>query len=244
MREYSFEGADDESAWDAWSEMEFAENSCGYADDFTPSGGLSIADVVRRLKQLDVPVEAIEVVVRVLDECQPCCLGETMQSLENAAHACATESGRITIADLAANLQMELNDDEGFTSPRILLALTAELWEIVAVNSKTAQHRCPKTEPPIKPIAPLPVQPDGGPNIGTNQVQPASEAWQMPLAIWREVRDYLRRACEDGNDPESEARLRVIGGMTTDAAHRVRVERAIQEGKPVPPEVRADYPAL
>ena len=39
-------------------------------------------------------------------------------------------------------------------------------------------------------------------------------------------------------------RLTALGGLTTDHAHRAQVERAVNEGEPVPMEVVRDYPDL
>ena len=61
------------------------------------------------------------------------------------------------------------------------------------------------------------------------------EVWRIPFPLWKEAVQVLR---EQGNT----ACLRKLGGMATDRAHRVRVERALQEGKPVPVEVLKDYP--
>jgi hypothetical protein len=74
--------------------------------------------------------------------------------------------------------------------------------------------------------------------------QTPQEAWQMPLAQWRKLRDELLRDWKENNNSKAQERLRAIGGMTSDAAHRARVKQAIEEKKPVPDDVRADYPDL
>ena len=63
------------------------------------------------------------------------------------------------------------------------------------------------------------------------------ESWQMTLVAWKQRVNELR----DLGDNEG---LRAIGGLGTDYAHRVRLESALAEGKPVPPEVLRDYPDL
>jgi hypothetical protein len=63
------------------------------------------------------------------------------------------------------------------------------------------------------------------------------ESWQMTLAEWRKIRAELQ-ACGDVEG------LRGIGGLGTEYAHRYRVEQALKQGKPVPPDVLKDYPDL
>ena len=63
------------------------------------------------------------------------------------------------------------------------------------------------------------------------------ESWQLTLAEWKQRRDELRELGDEGA-------LRAIGGLGTDHAHRVRLETALQQGKPVPQKVLADYPDL
>lgn len=80
--------------------------------------------------------------------------------------------------------------------------------------------------------------------IASMNGKPPAEPWQMTLSEWRQEVLRLKSQLQDMQDSEAEQRLRDIGGMTSDAAHRHRVKRAIEESKPVPPEVRADYPDL
>ena len=63
------------------------------------------------------------------------------------------------------------------------------------------------------------------------------ESWQMTLAEWKRIRDELRERGE-------EQALRAIGGLGSDAAHRVRLEKAFEQGKPVLKEALYDYPEL
>lgn len=74
------------------------------------------------------------------------------------------------------------------------------------------------------------------PRVETATERPR-EIWQIPLPEWKQLRDRLR---ENGD----EEGLRLIGGLTTDFAHRYNVEQARKAGKPVPPEVLNDYPDL
>jgi hypothetical protein len=59
----------------------------------------------------------------------------------------------------------------------------------------------------------------------------------MTLAEWRKIRAEL----EARGDVEG---LRGIGGHGTEYAHRYRVEQALKQGKPVPPDVLKEYPDL
>jgi hypothetical protein len=58
----------------------------------------------------------------------------------------------------------------------------------------------------------------------------------MTLMEWKRLCEEFRaRGDQDG--------LRAIGGKAT-GAHRYRVKAALEQGKPVPPEVLTDYPDL
>ena len=70
------------------------------------------------------------------------------------------------------------------------------------------------------------------------------EPWQVPLWVWGVRKERLQSLLRRTNDPRLEEELRAWGGMTTDYAHRHRVEEALRMGKAVPAVVLADYPDL
>jgi hypothetical protein len=70
------------------------------------------------------------------------------------------------------------------------------------------------------------------------------EPWQVALAAWRARKAYLRSWLRRSNDRGVKDLLRAWGGMTTDYAHKYRVQEALRMGKAVPCEVLRDYPDL
>jgi hypothetical protein len=68
--------------------------------------------------------------------------------------------------------------------------------------------------------------------------------WQMTLTEWRELRQSLQDRWNRTKDGSAEAALREIGGLTTDYAHKYRVNEALQQGLAVPSFVLAEYPDL
>jgi very-short-patch-repair endonuclease len=74
----------------------------------------------------------------------------------------------------------------------------------------------------------------GGPATPTS---PERQSWQMTLATWKKRREEL----QERGDIEG---LRAIGGLGADHAHRYRLQEALAQGKPVPPQVLRDYPDL
>ena len=70
------------------------------------------------------------------------------------------------------------------------------------------------------------------------------EPWQVALAAWRARKAYLRSWLRRSNDRGAKDLLRAWGGMTTDYAHKYRVQEALRMGKAVPCEVLRDYPDL
>lgn len=66
----------------------------------------------------------------------------------------------------------------------------------------------------------------------------AHQAWQLPLAEWRILREQLRNA----GDGEALKRIGGVGGH--DYAHKVKVMEAIQRGEVVSARVLVDYPDL
>jgi hypothetical protein len=69
-------------------------------------------------------------------------------------------------------------------------------------------------------------------------------AWDVPLAVWRTRKEYLQLMLLHSNDRGVEDLLRAWGGMTTDYAHKYRVEEAMRMGKRVPTAVLSNYPDL
>ncbi len=70
------------------------------------------------------------------------------------------------------------------------------------------------------------------------------EAWQVPLQVWRTRKEYLELMLRWSKDRRIEDLLRAWGGMTSDYAHKYRVEEAVKMGKAVPAQVLSDYPDL
>jgi hypothetical protein len=84
----------------------------------------------------------------------------------------------------------------------------------------------------------------GDPESDTKIAENQKEIWQMTFREWGALRDHFRKQFNATGNPLFFERLGRIGGRTTDAAHRYHVQNAIKNGKPVPMEVRADYPEL
>lgn len=63
------------------------------------------------------------------------------------------------------------------------------------------------------------------------------EAWQLPFAEWKRLREQLR----DAGDQEALVR---IGGAGHEFAHKVQVMKALQRGEVIPNNVLHDYPDL
>ena len=102
-------------------------------------------------------------------------------------------------------------------------------------RTETTFTAATKTPSPPGPLArQLPIQPNVPKNAGGKEVR---EAWQIPFAEWKKLRDELRE-CGDNEG------LSAIGGLGTDFAHRFKVKLAIEQGKAIPLEVLKDYPDL
>lgn len=117
---------------------------------------------------------------------------------------------------------------------------------IEAAKIKWAERdRPPEPDPPPAPDPPRePDQPAGPEQLAE---PPPLQPWQMRRADWLQACRRLYDLYDLTHDQDVSEELTRLGGWgcrLNDRQHRSRVENALQEGQPVPPEVLADYPDL
>lgn len=80
--------------------------------------------------------------------------------------------------------------------------------------------------------------------VSEQSVSPEPEPIATNLESWQMTLDEWKQRCNELRERGDEDALRALGGLSTDAAHRYRVEQALKDGKPVPDKALADYPKL
>lgn len=176
----------------------------------------TMESVFRKLEELEIPPEGTD---RSADE-------ECLQSNEVIDWIIARAAQ--LRAEWAANEELGEVERDGFSSEQV------EPHEAPAETPTRGTGSTVEDPKPLNHPSLFPELPSGS---DEDQLVPEKEAWQMRKVEWKQ---RVERARHEGD----ESRLRVIGGMGTDAAHRFRVQQALSEGKPVPPEVLEDYPDL
>jgi very-short-patch-repair endonuclease len=111
------------------------------------------------------------------------------------------------------------------------------LAAIEAAKIRWAERDHPR-EPDPPPAPDPPSEPDQLPPL---------QPWQMRRADWRQACRRMYELYDLTHDQAVSDELTRLGGWgcrLNDRQHKIRVEKALQDGQPVPPEVRADYPDL